>query len=53
MLNDDILEKIICHRAVSNFCLETQAEIINMFEEILEQIKEDNPYVTVSELLNE
>ena len=51
MLNDEILEKILTHPNMREFCFHQQTEIINMLDDILKQMKEERPYATISELL--
>ena len=52
MLNDEVLEKILLHPNMRRFCLYEQTEIINMFDDVMEQMKEEKPYATISELLS-
>lgn len=42
MLNDEVLEKILLHPNMRRFCLYEQTEIINMFDDVMEQMKEEN-----------
>lgn len=51
MLNDEVLEKILLHPNMSNYCLYQQTEIIKMVDDVFKQIKEERPYATISELL--
>ena len=52
MLNDEVLEKILLHPNIREFGLYQQTEIINMFDDVIEQMKEEKPYATISELLS-
>lgn len=51
MLNDEVLEKILLHPNMRNYCLHQQTEIINIFDDVVQQMKEEKPYATISELL--
>ncbi len=51
MLNDSVLEKIFAHPIMQQFCIGQQSDIANMIQEVLEEIEEENSYVTISELL--
>lgn len=51
MFNDDFLCKIFAHEEMQKIPIGTQATAVHVFEEILENMLEVNPYVTVSELL--
>lgn len=50
MFSDLILEKIFAHKEMQKIPVGTQATAVHVFEEILEDILEVNPYATVSEL---
>lgn len=49
-MRDEILEKIFAHPEMTKIPIGTQATAVRVFEEILLDIKEENPYATVSEL---
>lgn len=51
MFNDDFLCKIFAHEEMQKIPIGTQATAVHVFEEILENMLEVNPYVAVSELL--
>lgn len=51
MFNDKFLEKIFAHEEMQKIPIGTQATAVHVFEEILENMLEVNPYVAVSELL--
>lgn len=52
MFSDDVLEKIFLHPELQNVPIAYQSSVIHAIEEILKEIKEDNPYVSLSELLS-
>ena len=51
MFNDLILEKIFAHEEMQKIPIGCQSTAVHVFEEILEDILEENPYVGLSELL--
>lgn len=51
MFNDLILEKIFAHEEMQKIPVGCQSTAVRVFEEILEDILEENPYVGLSELL--
>lgn len=53
MLNDEILERIFANKEMQKIPIGTQATAVSVFEHVLEEIKEENPYVNVSELLTD
>lgn len=50
MFSDEILEKIFAHEEMQKIPIGTQATAVHVFEEILEDILEENPYVSLSDL---
>lgn len=50
MLSDSILEKIFAHEEMQKIPVGAQATAVRVFEEILEDRLEENPYATISEL---
>lgn len=50
MFSDDILCKIFAHEEMQKIPVGAQATAVNVFEEILEDILEVNPYATVQSL---
>lgn len=52
MLKDEILEKIFGHKEMQKIPVGCQDTAVTVFDEILEKIREENPNVTVSELLS-
>jgi len=51
MFNDDLLCKIFAHEEMQKIPIGTQATAVHVFEEILEDILEENPYEQLSGLL--
>lgn len=52
MFSDDVLEKFFSDNKMQTMSLENQSEVINVAERILEEIREGNPYATISELFS-
>lgn len=50
MFTDAVLEKIFAHEEMQKIPIGCQSTAIHVFEEILEDRLEENPYVGVSEL---
>lgn len=50
MFNDDTLEKFFAHKEMQSIPVGLQSTIVNVVEEILQNIMEENQYVTVAEL---
>ena len=53
MLDNEVMENLLTHKCMKNFSIEVQAEIIQMFEDIIRKAKGANIYATISELLDE
>lgn len=51
MFSDEILEKIFSHEEMQKIPIGTQATAVHVFEEIIEDILEENPYEQLSNLL--
>lgn len=51
MFNDDFLEKIFSHPEMHEIPMGCQSTVVHVFDEILEDIVEVNPYAAISELL--
>lgn len=51
MFTDGVLEKIFSRKEIRNITPETQSTMIHEIEEALQEILEENPYVSLSELL--
>ena len=52
MLNDEILEKIFANKEMQTIPIGCQSTAVSVFEQVLDELKEENPYVTLSELLS-
>lgn len=50
MFSDEILEKIFAHEEMQKIPIGAQSTAVHVFEEILEDILEVNPYATVQSL---
>ena len=53
MLNDEVMQNLLCHYCMRNFTLEQQAQVMQMFEDMIREAKGANIYATISELLDE
>lgn len=53
MFTDEFLEKIFAHTEMQKIPIGTQATAVKAFEEVIEEIKEENPYANLAELLSE
>lgn len=51
MFKDEILEKIFAHQEMRKIPIGCHDTAVKVFEEVLSEIMEENPYGTVSELL--
>ena len=51
MLKDEILEKIFANKEMQMIPIGCQSTAVNVFEQVLEDIRKENPYATLSELL--
>lgn len=51
MFTDGVLEKIFSRPETRSIPVGTQSEMIHAIETVLEEILEENPYVSLSELL--
>ncbi len=52
MLSDKLLEKIFADEDIRKMSVSEQSMIANAIERVLEEVKEENPYASLSELLN-
>lgn len=50
MFNDEILEKIFAHEEMQKIPVGCQSTAVHVFEEILENILEENPYESIQSL---
>ena len=53
MLKDEILEKIFSNKEMQTIPIGTQATAVSVFEYVLEELRKENPYATLSELLTD
>lgn len=54
MFNEDIKEKFYSHYKICGCVpLIYQVECLNALEKIIKELKEENPYASISELFNE
>ena len=53
MLKDEILEKIFANKEMQMIPIGCQSTAVSVFEDVLKEIKEEKPYVNVSELLTD
>ena len=52
MLKDEILEKIFSNKEMQMIPIGCQSTSVSVFEQVLEELKEENPYATLSDLLS-
>lgn len=52
MLNDEVLERIFAHKDMRFVPIGYQSTVVTVIGEVLEQMKGENPYATISELLS-
>ena len=52
MLRDDILEKLFSNKEMQALPIGYQSVAVAVLNEVLEEIKEESPYVTISDLLS-
>ena len=53
MLNQELLEKILANEDSHKVPFGCQSTMIHVFENVLEEIKEEKPYATIIDLLEE
>lgn len=53
MLKDTILEKIFSHHEMQTIPIGCQSTAVKVFSDVLEDIKEELPYASISELFDE
>ena len=51
MFSDQILERIFADKEMQTITIGCQSTAVNVFERVLESIREENPYANISELL--
>lgn len=52
MFSDEILERIFSDKEIQTIPIGTQATAIGVVERVLEQIREENPYASLSDLFS-
>ena len=50
MLKDEILEKIFSNKEMQMIPIGCQSTAVSVFEQVLEDIRKENPYADISEL---
>ena len=50
MLKDEILEKIFSNKEMQMIPIGCQSTAVSVFEDVLEELRKENPYATLSEL---
>ena len=52
MLKDEILERIFANKEMQTIPIGCQSTAVSVFEDVLEEMRKENPYATLSELLS-
>ena len=52
MFKDEILEMIFANKEMQKIPIGTQATAVSVFEYVLEELRKENPYATISALLS-
>ena len=52
MMKDEILERIFANKEMQKIPIGCQSTAVSVFEKVLEEIKEENPYADLSTLLS-
>ena len=52
MLKDEILEKIFSNKEMQMIPIGCQSTAVSVFENVLEELRKENPYANISELLS-
>lgn len=52
MFSDEVLEKIFADKEMQTIPIGAQSTAVSVIGRVLEQIKEEKPYATISELLS-
>ena len=53
MLKDEILEKIFSNKEMQMIPIGCQSTAVSVFEDVIEELRKENPYATLSELLTD
>ena len=52
MLKDEILEKIFSNKEMQMIPIGCQSTAVSVFEDALEELRKENPYATISDILS-
>ena len=52
MLKDEILERIFSNKEMQKIPIGCQSTAVSVFEDVLEELRKENPYATLSDLLS-
>ena len=52
MLKDEILENIFANKEMQMIPIGCQSTAVSVFEDVLEELRKENPYATISGLLS-
>lgn len=52
MLKDEILERIFSNKEMQTIPIGCQSTAVSVFEDVLEELRKENPYATLSDLLS-
>lgn len=52
MLKDEILEKIFSNKEMQMIPIGCQSTAVSVFEDVLEELRKENPYATISDILS-
>lgn len=53
MFDDKILEKLFGHPEMQKIPVGCQSTAVSVFDDILDEIRKENPYATISELFSD
>ena len=52
MLKDEILEKIFSNKEMQKIPIGCQSTAVSVFEYVLEELRKENPYANISDILS-
>lgn len=52
MLKDEILERIFANKEMQTIPIGCQSTAVSVFEDVLEELRKESPYATLSELFS-
>ena len=52
MLKDEILEKIFANKEMQKIPIGCQSTAVSVFEDVLEELRKENPYANISDILS-